>query len=83
MATGDAEATEEKIGWIREAAGARFDDIELNVTVFAAIVTDEPEALAERIAPQFGTTVEGAAGRAARPARTARADGGAPAAAAG
>ena len=59
MATGTAEATAEKIGWIREAAGARFDDIELNVTVFAAIVTDKPEALADRIAPQFGTTPEG------------------------
>ena len=54
MATGDATATEEKIRWIREAAGARFDEIELNVTVFVAIVTDDREKMAERIAPGFG-----------------------------
>ena len=56
MATGTAEATREKIGWIREAAGARFDDIELNVTIFATIVTDDAAKIAERVAPGFGTT---------------------------
>ena len=59
MQTGTVEATKEKIGWIREAAGARFDDIELNVTVFAAIVTDDRATLAERLAPRFGTTPAG------------------------
>lgn len=39
--TGDATSTEEKIRWIREAAGSRFDEIELSVTVFVAIVTDD------------------------------------------
>jgi len=61
MATGTPEATLEKIAWIRDAAGERFDEIELNVTVFAAIVTDKPESLAGRIAPQFGTTPDGLA----------------------
>ena len=41
MKTGDATSTEEKIRWIQEAAGSRFDDIELSVTVFVAIVTDD------------------------------------------
>ncbi len=59
MVSGTAEATAEKIRWIREAAGARFDDIELNVTVFAGIVTDDREKMAERLAPGFGTTPEG------------------------
>jgi len=58
MATGTAEATKEKIDWIREAAGARFDDIELNVTIFATIVTDDASKIAERVAPGFGTTAE-------------------------
>jgi probable F420-dependent oxidoreductase len=58
MATGTAEATREKIGWIRDAAGARFDDIELNVTIFATIVTDDAAKIAERVAPGFGTTPE-------------------------
>jgi len=56
MTTGSAAATAEKMAWIREAAGARFDDIELNVTVFAAIVTDDRAGMAERLAPRFGVT---------------------------
>ncbi len=54
MKTGDAASTDEKMGWIRDAAGDRWDDIELNVTVFVAIVTDDQEKMAERIAPGFG-----------------------------
>ncbi|HYM15127.1 MAG TPA: TIGR03621 family F420-dependent LLM class oxidoreductase [Dehalococcoidia bacterium] len=56
MATGGIEATKEKIAWIREAAGARFEEIELNVTVFGAFVTDDRASLAERLAPRFGVT---------------------------
>jgi probable F420-dependent oxidoreductase len=54
MQTGGADSTDEKIGWIRAAAGPRFDDLELNVTVFVAVVTDDQAAMAERIAPGFG-----------------------------
>ncbi len=54
MNTGDATSTAEKIGWIREAAGSRIDEIELNVTVFVAIVTDDQASMVERIAPGFG-----------------------------
>ena len=43
-----AEATEQKITWVREAAGARFDDLELNVLVFP-VVTDQPRQAAEQI----------------------------------
>ena len=54
MNTGDATSTAEKIGWIRDAAGSRMDEIELNVTVFVAIVTDDQASMVERIAPGFG-----------------------------
>lgn len=54
MNTGDATSTAEKIGWIRDAAGGRMDEIELNVTVFVAIVTDDQASMVERIAPGFG-----------------------------
>ena len=54
--TGSAAATKEKIGWIREAAGARLGDIELNVTVFVSVVTDDRPGMAERVAPGFGLT---------------------------
>jgi probable F420-dependent oxidoreductase len=53
MATGDATSTQEKIGWIREAAGGRFDRLELNVTVFVCIVTDDRQGMAERVSGGF------------------------------
>ena len=52
--TGSAQATDEKIAWIRDAAGERLSDIELNVTVFVGIVTDDRQGMAERVAPGFG-----------------------------
>jgi probable F420-dependent oxidoreductase len=57
-------ATEEKIGWIREAAGARFDDLELNVypTGTAPVVTDHPRKeaadLLDRIRARTGLDVD-------------------------
>jgi probable F420-dependent oxidoreductase len=49
-----AAAIEEKIGWIRDAAGSRFDEIELSAQLLECVVTDTPEAhltdFAERIA---------------------------------
>jgi probable F420-dependent oxidoreductase len=48
--TGLASATEEKLGWIREAAGERFDAIELSVTIFVTTVTDERESMATGMA---------------------------------
>ncbi len=52
--TGSAAATAEKLAWIRDAAGARFDQIEMNVTVFFTVVTDDRQSMAERIAGGFG-----------------------------
>ena len=49
-----ADAIEEKIGWIRDAAGSRFDDIELSAQLLECTVTDRPDEhlsdFAERIA---------------------------------
>jgi probable F420-dependent oxidoreductase len=50
-----AEATEEKIGWIREAAGDRFEEIELNTYATGApiLVTGQPLAEAARRADRI------------------------------
>src|SRR5258708_7112010 len=48
--TGMADATDEKVAWIREAAGERFSDIELGVTVFGANLTDDRVSVAEAMA---------------------------------
>jgi probable F420-dependent oxidoreductase len=49
-----AERFEERIGWIRGAAGERFDDIELQVLTFLCAITDDREGLAEQMGPLFG-----------------------------
>jgi probable F420-dependent oxidoreductase len=49
-----AEAIEEKIGWIRDAAGDRFADIELSAQLLECAITDTPDEhlndFADRIA---------------------------------
>jgi probable F420-dependent oxidoreductase len=42
------EATDQKVAWVREAAGTRFHDLELNVLVFP-VVTDQPRQVAEQM----------------------------------
>ena len=51
-----AEATLGKIEWIRAAAGPRFDDIELQVRVHLALVTEDRVGVAHAVAPTFGLT---------------------------
>jgi probable F420-dependent oxidoreductase len=53
-----ADRTAEKIGWIREAAGTRFDQIELQVRVHVAAITDDRAAMAEALAPALGISPE-------------------------
>ena len=53
-----ADLTIEKIGWIRDAAGGRFDQIELNVIVSDVVVTDDRSATGAELAAKQGTTAE-------------------------
>jgi alkanesulfonate monooxygenase SsuD/methylene tetrahydromethanopterin reductase-like flavin-dependent oxidoreductase (luciferase family) len=46
--------TTQKIGWVREAAGDRFDQLELNVLIGFCMVTDDPHSIADAMAPAFG-----------------------------
>ena len=52
--TGTAGATDEKVAWVREAAGERMDRLELSVTIFLANVTDDRESIAAAIASGLG-----------------------------
>ena len=52
--TGTAEATDKKLGWIREAAGDRIGQIELSVTIFLATVTDDRATMAGAVASGLG-----------------------------
>jgi probable F420-dependent oxidoreductase len=52
--TGTAAMVEQKIGWLRDSAGSRFDELELNITAFLTVVTDAPEDVAAEMASQLG-----------------------------
>jgi len=51
-------SVDRKLGYVREGAGDRFDEIELQVRYFMAAVTDDALAYAEALAPMFGVTAE-------------------------
>jgi probable F420-dependent oxidoreductase len=60
IADATAASFDEKVAWVREAAGDRFDDIELNLLVFVAVVTDDRQSMAEMLAGGFGVSPEDA-----------------------
>ena len=52
------EQTDRKVQWIRDAAGDRIDDIEIQMRFFITKVTDDRMKLARAIAPGFGVEPE-------------------------
>ncbi len=58
---GTPDATDRKLAWIRDAAGDRFDQLELQVRVHLAMVTDERARVIAEMAPAFGLTAAEAA----------------------
>ena len=56
--TATAEATDNKLAVVRDAAGERFGSIELQTRVHLAVITDDAHALATAAAPVFGITAE-------------------------
>ncbi|MDQ1456107.1 MAG: hypothetical protein QOH28_1727 [Actinomycetota bacterium] len=50
------EQTDRKVQWIRDAAGARIDDIEIQMRFFVTRVTPDRMKLAEALAPSFGVS---------------------------
>ncbi len=48
------DSTRRKVAWVKEAAGERFDDLELNTLIGFAMVTDDRDSIAEAMAPAFG-----------------------------
>jgi probable F420-dependent oxidoreductase len=48
------ERTREKVSWVRDAAGDRFDDLELNALIGFVAITDDAAGIADAMAPHFG-----------------------------
>jgi probable F420-dependent oxidoreductase len=53
-----AEVTDQKLAWVKEAAGGRYADLELNTLVVAAVHTDDRDGSAEGIAALFGAPAD-------------------------
>jgi len=53
-----ADMTAQKIQWVRDGAGSRYDDLELQIRYFVAAVTDDAAGFAEAMAPSFGISAD-------------------------
>jgi len=53
-----SEATSQKVEWIRDAAGERFDQLELNTIISEVIVTENRHQISLQLAESFQTTAE-------------------------
>ena len=56
---GGADVTDRKLGWVREAAGDRYDGIELTMLIYMAVITDDRAGTMAATAPLFGLEPEG------------------------
>ena len=54
IASMSADATDEKLGWVRAAAGDRFDDIEISILKFFTVVTDDRDTVADKLGGSMG-----------------------------
>jgi probable F420-dependent oxidoreductase len=50
-----ADRFDEKVGWVREGAGDRFDELEINAWIAVAALTDDAVGFADSIAPLYET----------------------------
>jgi probable F420-dependent oxidoreductase len=55
---GAADVTDRKLGWVRDAAGSRYGDVEINMLIFACVVTDDRASAIDAMAPLFGVPAE-------------------------
>jgi probable F420-dependent oxidoreductase len=51
-----ASAADRQLGWLRDAAGDRFDDLEINMVAFPVIVTNDREQRAAKLADRMHLT---------------------------
>lgn len=57
FAAAGPEATMEKLQWIREGAGARFPELEIETSAMSVTIDDRPEQAAEQMAAGMGVSV--------------------------
>ena len=52
------ERTDQKLEWVRAAAGPRFDSLTIQTRIHLAMITDDREAVANEMAPLLGISAE-------------------------
>ena len=55
-----AERYAEKVSWVKEGAGDRFENLELQIRIFLAMITDDRDGTAEALGPGLGMEKEAA-----------------------
>jgi probable F420-dependent oxidoreductase len=60
--TATAEKTDEKLSWIRDGAGDRIDNIELQTRIHVTMITNDRDKVAAEMAPLLGITPDEALG---------------------
>ena len=58
MQNSTADATAEKVGWVREAAGERFAALELEIGAYFTFVVDDPAPIAGGMGKAMGLSAE-------------------------
>ncbi len=58
ISSGTASGTADKLGWVKEGAGDRFDDLEIEIGAYFTVVTDHQGPTLEAMAPAMGMTPE-------------------------
>lgn len=53
-----SDKTDQKIDWVRDGAGSRFDDIELQTRIHLTVVTEDRHKVAADFAPLFGISAQ-------------------------
>ncbi|MCP3935262.1 MAG: TIGR03621 family F420-dependent LLM class oxidoreductase [Actinomycetia bacterium] len=56
------ERADQKIAWVKEGASDRWGDLEVQVRIHLAVITDDREGTAAALGPAFGLTVDEALG---------------------
>ena len=56
--TSTEEQTLQKLDWVREGAGQRFDDLELEIGAYFTAVSDHPREAAEALGNRFGVSAD-------------------------
>lgn len=55
-----ADRIDQKVAWVREGAGDRFDSLEINAWVPVVVITEDADSVAQMLAPGFGIDPENA-----------------------